>query len=119
MDIWKHGKFIDMWSVVHFLSGFLLCGALFQLGYNFSQALIISLVFMLLWEFYEWVTHIIEPSINVVVDILIGLAGFFLSSYFYFLREKPFNTDFFWLVLVFTLLWALWGFLDFLKRGYR
>lgn len=118
MDIWKHGTYVDTWSIVHFASGFLLSGAFFAFGYDFTVALIASLLLLLLWEVFEWVIKIIEPSINVLVDIMIGLAGFFVGSYLYYQTGIPFEVSFY-TILIGTIILAAWGFLDFLKKGYR
>jgi hypothetical protein len=118
MDIWKHGKYIDTWSLVHFLSGFLLAGLFYAFEYGFVSALMVSVALLLAWEAFEWVVKIIEPSMNVIVDMIVGVAGFFLGAYIYYFLSQPFET-FFYPVLVVTIALASWGFLDFLKRGYR
>lgn len=119
MDIWKHGKYADLWSVVHFLSGFLLGATFFALNYTFLSALIVSTILLLLWEVFEWIIKIAEPSINVAMDMIIGLAGFFASAYLYYFLAIPFEMLHFSIILTATLLLSLWGFFDFLKRGYR
>lgn len=118
MDIWKHGVYVDTWSIVHILSGFLLAGSCFYFGLPFATALSISIVLLLLWEVFEWVLKIIEPSINVLVDIFVGLVGFFIGAYAYYEVGVTFNMTFYPVVVVAISL-ASWGFLDFLKRGYR
>ena len=118
MDIWKHGTYVDTWSLVHFLSGFLLAGLFYMFGYGFAVALVCSTALLLLWEVFEWVIKIIEPSMNVVVDIIVGLIGFFTAAYLYYNQSQPFEISFY-PALVLALFLALWGFIDFQKRGYR
>ncbi len=118
MDIWKHGKYLDLWSVVHFLSGFVLGGFFYWLGAGFLSALIYSTALLILWEVFEFFIKIIEPSANVVVDVLVGLGGFFLAAFFYFLKAE-FNPYFYLAIVGLTLALSLWGFIDFLKKGYR
>lgn len=118
MDIWKHGKYLDMWSLVHFLSGFVLCGFFYWLGSDFIWALIYSTILLALWEVFEFFIKIIEPSVNVTVDIAVGLLGFFSAAWFYFLRAE-FDASFYLTVVGATFILALWGFLDFLRKGYR
>ena len=118
MNIWKHGKYLDLWSLVHFLSGFLLSGLFFWLGFSFIWALAYSTLLLILWEAFEFIIKIIEPSVNVTVDILIGLAGFFIAAWFYFLRGE-FDISMYLAVVSMTLALSLWGFLDFLKRGFH
>ena len=118
MNIWKHGKYLDLWSLVHFLSGFLLCGLFYWLGLGFIWAFVYSTFLLILWEAFEFIIKIIEPSVNVTVDILIGLIGFFLAAWFYFLSNK-FDASIYLALVGITFAISLWGFLDFLKRGYR
>ena len=119
MDIWKHGKYTDLWSVVHFLSGFLLGVTFFALDYTFLSALLTSTILLLLWEVFEWITKISEPSINVTMDMVFGLAGFFMGACLYYFLHIPFEILHFSIILTATLLLSFWGFFDFLKKGYR
>ena len=118
MDVWKHGKYFDTWSIVHFLSGFLLAGIFYRIGYEFMRALLFSALILLAWEVFEWVIKIIEPSTNVVADIVIGLAGFFAGAYIYYEMNRSFELYHF-TPLALVVILSLWGFMDFLKRGYR
>ena len=118
MDIWKHGKYLDLWSLVHFLSGFVLCGLFYWLGSGFIWTLVYTTMLLILWEIFEFLIKIIEPSWNVAVDILVGLVGFFSAAYLYFWRGS-FDTSFYLVMVGITIAISLWGFLDFLKKGYR
>jgi hypothetical protein len=118
MDIWKHGTYVDLWSLVHLLSGFLLSGIFYGTGTGFLQAFLFSFVLLVAWEMFEWIVKIIEPSLNVMVDIIIGLLGFFAGGYLYYELGMPFAQSFY-PALAATLVLSVWGFLDFLKRGYR
>jgi hypothetical protein len=118
MDIWKHGTYIDMWSVVHVLSGFLLAALFYKVGYGIIPASIYSALLLIAWEAFEWLTNIIEPSINVVVDIVVGLAGFFAGVMIFYVLGKPFEM-YFYPTLIITITLSVWGFVDFKKRGYR
>lgn len=117
MDIWKHGTYVDTWSIVHFLSGFVLAGGFYFYEVPLVTALTISVFLLLLWEVFEWAIKIIEPSINVVVDIIIGFVGFVIGSQFFYGIGLPLT--YFYSALGLTIVLAAWGFLDFLKRGYR
>ena len=118
MDIWKHGKYLDLWSLVHFLSGFVLGGLFYWLGFDLMWAFIYSTLLLILWEVFEFFIKIIEPSVNVTLDILVGIIGFFAAAWLYFIATK-FNLSLYLGVVGLTILFSLWGFLDFLKRGYR
>jgi hypothetical protein len=118
MDIWKHGTYVDLWSVVHVLSGFLLAALLYKLGYGLVTASIYATLLLIAWEAFEWLAKIIEPSVNVAVDIVVGLLGFFAGVVIFYILDKPFDV-YFYPALVATAVLSLWGFLDFKKRGYR
>jgi type III secretory pathway component EscU len=113
-DIWKHGKYVDLWSLVHFLSGVLLAAVTQRLDLPFFWALAVSVVALVAWEWFEALKKIIEPSVNVTVDIVIGLVGFLLAWSF-----VSWNDALLVAVLIATVLLSFWGFMDFLKRGYR
>lgn len=119
MDIWKHGKYIDMWSTVHFLSGYSLFLIFNIIGYDLLHSMIISVSLLILWEFFEWITDIIEPSLNVMTDIIVGFLGFSLGWFLHYFLDQQFDVIYLGFIIVVTLSLSLWGFLDFLKRGYR
>jgi len=118
MDIWKHGKYVDTWSIIHFFSGVLLAGVFYIFNYSFIEALIFSFVLLVAWEGFEWVISIIEPSVNVAVDLLVGMLGFLCGAYFYYMFQIPFSISFYSVAFV-TFALAAWGFIDFKQRGYR
>ena len=118
MDIWKHEKYLDLWSLVHFLTGFILCGLFYWIGVGLIWTFIYSTALLILWEVFEFFIKIIEPSANVAVDIIVGLLGFFLAAWLYFQKDS-FDTSYYLIVVGITLGFSLWGLLDFLKKGYR
>ena len=118
MNVWKHGKYVDTWSFVHFLSGFLLAVLFYTFSYSFLLSLAFSLLLLIAWEFFEWAIKIIEPSPNVIMDLVVGLLGFFAGSYVFYFMKQPFN-PYFYIILIITILLSIWGFTDFLKKGYR
>jgi hypothetical protein len=119
MDIWKHGRHLDLWSVVHILSGALLAFSCYWLNLSFWTASLISLAALILWEVIEWLLGIIEPSVNVTVDIVVGVFGFLVVAYWHYYLGNAFDVSTFSACLILTSCLALWGFLDFYFRGYR
>lgn len=118
-DIWKHGTYIDLWSVVHLGSGALLGSLFFYFGINFFWSGIITLALLILWELFEVLIKINESRKNVLADIIIGMAGFYIIGYLHYSKGWPWSPHFFFSLLFVTGGLSLWGFLDFLKRGYR
>ena len=119
VDLWKHGTYIDLWSVVHFLSGVLLASVCYYFGLSFTWSTVITLVLVVLWELLEAILKIIESRKNVLMDVIIGMAGFYSLGYFHFVRGWPWSAPLFFSLLFVTLGMSFWGFHDFLRRGYR
>ena len=119
MDFWKHGRYLDGWSVVHFLSGFVLGCLFYWLGLGFPSAFIASLACLFAWEGFEAAIKIIEPSPNVFVDVIVGILGFFLAAHLYFFGGAPFSPVLCFIALAATVILSFLGFRDYLKRGYR
>jgi hypothetical protein len=119
MDTWKHGRYIDLWSFVHLLSGSLLCILLSSLGLRFLLALALVTALLCLWEVYEWLLKILEVPTNVATDLLIGMAGFLLAAYWHYFLGNPFPIGIVLSLGIVTALLSLWGFSDMLRKGYR
>ena len=116
MNIWKRGKYFNMWSIVHFSSGVLLGGASYGLGLKFLWAAIISIALILVWEVIEWIIGIIEPSPDVFTDIVLGLVGFSLAAFYYYYLNKEFNLTALVTLFTLTLGLALWGLIHHLSK---
>ena len=119
MDIWRHGRFFDLWSLVHFLSGVLLALGFYGLGFSLGATIAFSLALLIAWEVFEWAIRIIEPTPNVLIDVLIGLGGLAAGIGWHYFLAQPFNPSLFIMLLVAALGLSLWGFIDFHFRGYR
>lgn len=118
-DIWKHGKYIDLWTVVHILSGALLAGIFYYLGLDLFWSATYTLVVLLGWEFFEALVGIGETVGNVVMDIIFGMAGYLALAHLHYFEHWGFDWRAYLSLLFVTLFLSLWGFVDFLKRGYR
>ncbi|MFA6227121.1 MAG: hypothetical protein WC631_01395 [Candidatus Paceibacterota bacterium] len=78
-NLWKEGKYIDMWSVPHVLCGVIFAGILNWLGIGFLSNLILSTIIMIGWEFFElYVLNVHEYITNKIMDVVTGLIGFFI-----------------------------------------
>lgn len=119
MDIWRHGRYVDLWSLVHFLSGALLALGFFGLGFGLLWTIASSLVLLIAWEVFEWAIRIIEPTANVMVDILVGALGLAIGVWWHYFLGQPFSPHAFSVLLAATLGLSFWGFIDFHFRGYR
>jgi len=97
----------------------LLASLCYFLGLSFFWATIISLLLILFWELVEAMIKIIESKKNVLMDIIIGMAGFFFVANMHYVHDYNFSLKIFLTLLFVILFLSLWGFLDFLRRGYR
>ena len=79
--IWER-KYIDLWAVEHFLTGFFCAFAIFIFGLDFKKVFVIFLIGIILWEIGERLFSIDEMLVNSVVDIFIGVLGFISAYYF-------------------------------------
>ncbi len=75
-DLWREGKWIDLWSVVHFLSGISL--GLGMSFFRFGTAGTVVIVFLLLvaYEMWEALVKIEETPQNRFMDVVVGMASF-------------------------------------------
>lgn len=119
MDIWKHGTYVDMWSLVHILTG-AICGmGAYWIGFSLSEGVFYTLLLLVAWEGYEWILGILENTENVIMDVVVGMAGFGVAAGAHYGLGYPFSLELFAVVAVIGGAVALWGFGDFLRHGYR
>ena len=82
-DYWKEGKYVDLWTINHILSGFLVAGWGSFLGFSLPTLFIIATVLFVGWEIIEryfTVEHLPNQIMDVVFDYL-GFGIFFLVVY--------------------------------------
>jgi hypothetical protein len=75
-DIWREGKYLDLWSVPHFLSGMCVAFGLFFLDFATNAAFIIALLLLIAYEMFEVIAKIEETRWNRILDIVVGMASF-------------------------------------------
>lgn len=76
--LWEEGRYVDLWSVPHLLAGVILAGIFYYLEFNLLWNFITSFLVMVLWEIFEFAFNIKEHMTNKVMDVVIGIMGFFL-----------------------------------------
>ncbi|MFA7201639.1 MAG: hypothetical protein WC099_01430 [Candidatus Paceibacterota bacterium] len=103
-NLWQESKYIDLWSLNHFLFGASLAGLAWYSKINFIFAVFLSVLAFVIWEFIEYYTKVGESQINQMSDILMASIGFFI---FYFIQTP------FLLLVVITIFLILetWGYL--------
>jgi hypothetical protein len=75
-DIWREGKWLDLWSVVHFLSGISVGFVLFLAHFSALASVVIALLSFISYEMWEAMVRIEEMPTNRFMDVVVGMAGF-------------------------------------------
>ena len=104
MNIWQENKYIDLWSLNHFLFGASLAGVAWYFKISFILAILISVAMFMAWEFIEYYTKVGESQINQISDIVIASIGFFV---FYFIQTPLLLL----IVITIFLILETWGYL--------
>ena len=81
-DIWREGEWVDLWSVVHFLSGMSVAFGLYLLHFDAIAATVIAFLGLTLYEMWEALVKIEETFPNRCMDVVVGMASF-LPTYFF------------------------------------
>ncbi len=66
------GKYLDLWSITHFLSGFMLS----LLGIPLFWAVLP----LIMWELVEILGDIQEHRINAIVDVAVAVLAWFIAN---------------------------------------
>ncbi|MDO8624280.1 MAG: hypothetical protein Q7R54_02905 [bacterium] len=98
-DIWREGKWVDLWSVVHLFSGMSFGLALGVLGWGTTASIIIALLSFVLYETWEAMVKIAETPQNRFMDVVTDMASF-LPVFFF---SRWLSTNAFILAFGFTL----------------
>ncbi|MEK6942640.1 MAG: hypothetical protein AABX00_01095 [Nanoarchaeota archaeon] len=115
-DIWREGKYLDLWHVNHTLAGSLLAGITFFFNIKLLLGFVVSVLLMLAWEFYEIIVDIEETIANQILDVLTGILGFFGMFYLLQIINHSSGLQVFLVVLVVWLSLELWGFVAYKKK---
>jgi hypothetical protein len=108
-DLWKEGKYVDMWSIPHVLCGVILVGVFYYFKIGFWPNLILSTIIMIAWEFFElYVLDVHEYITNKIMDVVTGLIGFFIM--YTLIIKFSIKTMTPWLVAV-IIIWLLLNYL--------
>lgn len=80
-DLWREGKWLDFWSVVHFFSGVAIGFLPRYLELNAFAAYAIALLLMISYEMFEALAKIEETPQNRMMDVVVGMASFIPAYY--------------------------------------
>lgn len=75
-DIWREGKWLDLWSVVHLLSGASIGFTFHLLPFDARSSVIIVFLLLTGYEMWEKIVQIEEALSNRVLDVVVGMTSF-------------------------------------------
>ncbi len=78
-DIWREGKWLDLWSVVHFLSGVSVAIGFQIFGFPFIPTAVIAFLCFVAYEMWEAMVKIHETPQNRFMDVVVGMGSFLLT----------------------------------------
>ena len=81
-DIWREGKWLDLWSVVHFLSGISLGLGISFFKFGTVSSVIIVFLLLVAYEMWEAMVKIEETPQNRVMDVVVGMVSFLPTFFF-------------------------------------
>ena len=81
-DMWREGKWLDLWSVVHFLSGMSVGLGFFFLRLDPLGASALAFVCFVAYEMWEKLMDIFETPQNRIMDVVVGMVSF-LPTFFW------------------------------------
>lgn len=86
-DIWREGKWLDLWSVVHLLSGISVAFSISWFGFGYLPSAVIAFLLFVAYELWEAMVKIEETPQNRFMDVVVGMASFIPA--FFWLQELP------------------------------
>jgi hypothetical protein len=75
-DMWREGKWLDLWSAVHFLSGVSVGLGFYYLHLGAVASVALAFVCLTAYEMWEMIVKIEETPTNRVMDVVVGMASF-------------------------------------------
>lgn len=75
-DIWREGKWLDLWSVVHFLTGVSLGLGISFFRFGTTGSIVIAFLLLVAYELWEALVKIEETPQNRFMDVVVGMTSF-------------------------------------------
>jgi hypothetical protein len=99
-DVWREGEWLDLWSVVHFLSGLSVGFGLYVLHFSPFASTLLAFLFFVFYEMWEMLVQIQETPANRFMDVVVGMVSFLLA---FFVLAPPLSS----VLLIFAFGFAL------------
>lgn len=87
-DIWREGKWLDLWSVPHFLSGIVIGLGIYLFHFGALASGALALLSLISYEMWEAMVRIEEAPTNRFMDVVVGMAGY-LPAFFLLAPRLP------------------------------
>jgi hypothetical protein len=75
-DIWREGKWLDLWSLVHLISGVSIGFGFYFLQFGTTASALFAFVLLVAYEMWEMIVQIEEAATNRCMDVVVGMVGF-------------------------------------------
>ena len=78
---WSHGKYLDYWSIIHFLTGIILGIGTFIISLHPLVSFILIFILLSSYEWIEMLVRVSEGFENILLDVIIGSLGAGISIF--------------------------------------
>lgn len=109
-NIFRNGKYLDLWSINHTLAGVVIAGPLYYFSISFIYSFFILIFLIVGWEIYEIIFDVHETWQNRSTDIITGVIGFFFVWYFYYFFDTNLQIWIYAVSLLVFLTLEIWGY---------
>ena len=75
-DMWREGEWLDLWSVVHALSGVSMGFFIYLVHFEVVASMTIAFVLLVAYELWEAAVKIEETPANRIMDVVVGMVTF-------------------------------------------
>lgn len=75
---WREGRYWDLWSITHIVTGAIFAVAGELIGLSLFVTFVIAVLLMSAWELFETVIQVLEGPENRILDIIVGIIGFLI-----------------------------------------
>ena len=114
--LWE-GRYVDLWSIPHVISGALIAFALMRLGFGFWSGLALSAALASGWELFEQFTALssTEYASNSLMDIVFGVLGYLLFRWFAVLNTHAVRAEVSYVLLGAFVVLVLFGWASYVR----
>jgi hypothetical protein len=114
-DFWTEGKYIDLWTINHVLSGVLSGSILHFLGTSLAWSFAISSILFIGWEVIERIFEV-EAVTNQIMDLIADYVGYGIFYGYAYLLFQPLSARMTWFLAIAFVSLELWGFYTWSQR---